>query len=86
MKVIVANYRFFIAGGPERYMFRFMTAAERAGMEVIPFSVSNARNEKTEFARYFAKPRADALLYADTRFSWKNLRSEEHTSELQSQR
>lgn len=73
MKVIVANYRFFIAGGPERYMFRFMTAAERAGMEVIPFSVSNARNEKTEFARYFAKPRADALLYADTRFSWKNL-------------
>ena len=23
MKVIVANYRFFVAGGPERYMFNF---------------------------------------------------------------
>lgn len=73
MRVIVANYRFFIAGGPERYMFNFMAAAERLGVEVIPFSVQHPENRPTQYAPYFAKPRADALLYADTRHSLKNL-------------
>ncbi len=73
MRIIVANYRFFIAGGPERYMFNFMEAARACGIEVIPFSVQNPQNAETEYASYFAKPRADALLYADTKRSLKNL-------------
>ncbi len=56
MRVIIVNYRFFIAGGPERYMFNFMAAAERMGIEVIPFSVQNPQNKKTAYASYFAKP------------------------------
>jgi len=73
MRVIVVNYRFFIAGGPERYLFNFMEAATRRGIEVIPFSVKNARNEPTEYEPYFAKPRADALYYADTKRTLKNM-------------
>lgn len=73
MKVIVANYRFFVAGGPERYMFRFMEAARRRGIEVIPFSVNLPQNEDTPYSRYFASPRADALMYADTGFSFRNV-------------
>ena len=37
MKIIVANYRYFIAGGPEKYMFKFIEAAEKRGVEIIPF-------------------------------------------------
>lgn len=73
MKLIVANYRFFIAGGPERYMFNFIKAAEKMGITVIPFSVRNPQNEATEYASYFAKPRANAIMYADTKHSIKNL-------------
>ena len=45
MKIIVANYRYFIAGGPERYMFKFMDAAEKMGIEAIPFSIINPQNK-----------------------------------------
>ena len=47
MRIIIANYRYFIAGGPEKYMFKFMDAAEKMGIEVIPFSVNNPQNEET---------------------------------------
>ena len=73
MKVIVANYRFFVDGGPARYLFNFMAAAQKRGIEVIPFSVGNPLNEETDYARYFARPRADTLMYSDTRRSFKNL-------------
>lgn len=72
MKVIVANYRYFIAGGPERYMFKFMDAAESRGIEVIPFSVKNPRNERTPYEKYFAKPRSSELMYADTKKTLSN--------------
>lgn len=73
MKVIVVNYRYFVAGGPEKYMFKFMEAAKKRGIEIIPFSVKNPRNESTIYSEYFANPRADALDYADTKMTLKNL-------------
>lgn len=73
MKIIIANYRYFIAGGPERYMFKFMSAAQKMGIEVIPFSVNNPQNEKTPYSKYFAKPRADTLMYSDTKRSLGNM-------------
>lgn len=72
MKIIVANYRYFIAGGPERYMFKFIEAAEKRGIEVIPFSVQNSQNKPTKYDKYFAKPRAKELMYADTKRSFHN--------------
>ena len=73
MRIIIANYRYFIAGGPEKYMFKFMDAAEKMGIEVIPFSVKNPQNEKTPYAKYFAKPRSNQIMYADTKKSISNL-------------
>lgn len=72
MRIIVANYRYFIAGGPEKYMFKFIEAAEKRGVEVIPFSVNNSQNLDTPYKNYFAKPRAKQLLYADTKKSLSN--------------
>ncbi len=73
MRIIVANYRYFIAGGPEKYMFKFISAAEKRGIEIIPFSVQNPHNEETSYSKYFAKPRSNELMYADTKKSIKNL-------------
>ena len=73
MRIIIANYRYFIAGGPEKYMFKFMDAAEKMGIEVIPFSVNNPQNENTPYAKYFAKPRSNQIMYADTKKSISNL-------------
>lgn len=73
MRIIVANYRFFIAGGPERYMFKFMEAARERGIEVIPFSIDNPQNEKTEYSKFFAKPRTRELMYSDTKKTISNL-------------
>ncbi len=73
MRIIIANYRYFLAGGPERYMFKFMDVAKKMGVEVIPFSVENPQNEKTPYSKFFAKPRSKQLLYADTKKSLGNL-------------
>ncbi len=73
MKIIVANYRYFIAGGPEKYMFKFMEAAKKRGVEVIPFSIQNIQNEDSEYSSYFAKPRSSSLLYKDTKKNLSNL-------------
>lgn len=73
MRVIVANYRYFIAGGPEKYMFKFIEAAQNRGIEVIPFSVNNPQNEETPYSEYFAKPRSNELMYADTKKSLGNM-------------
>ena len=67
MRIIVANYRYFIAGGPEKYMFKFIEAAEKRGIEVIPFSVNNPQNLDTPYSVYFAKPRSKQLMYTDTK-------------------
>ena len=63
MRVIIANYRYFIAGGPEKYMFKFMESAKKMGIDVIPFSVNNPQNEYTPYSKYFAKPRSNQLMY-----------------------
>ena len=53
MKIIVAHYKFYFQGGPERYLFKFMELARQNGAEVIPFSVNYPTNEETEYDRYF---------------------------------
>jgi hypothetical protein len=56
MRVLVANYRYFVSGGPERYMFAVSEMLERAGHEVIPFSVRYRRNRETPWSQYFVEP------------------------------
>ncbi|MEM9169553.1 MAG: glycosyltransferase family 4 protein [Pseudomonadota bacterium] len=53
MKVLIANYRYFVSSGPERYLFNITRQLERRGHEVAPFSVRYARNLDTPYAKYF---------------------------------
>lgn len=53
MKIILVNYRYFFAGGPERYMFNIKQLLEDAGHEVIPFSVKHKKNVATPYEKYF---------------------------------
>jgi glycosyltransferase involved in cell wall biosynthesis len=56
MKILLANYRYFVSGGPERYMFNISDGLSGRGHEVIPFSIKYSRNDPTPFSRYFVDP------------------------------
>lgn len=56
VKVLIINYRYFISGGPERYLFNVKKLLEENGHEVIPFSIKSYRNEESEYENYFAEP------------------------------
>ncbi len=53
MKIIIAHYKYYVQGGPERYMFKFMELAQKNGHEVIPFSVNYPTNAETEYSKFF---------------------------------
>ncbi len=53
MKIVIAHYKYYIQGGPEQYMFKFMRLAQENGCEVIPFSVNHPANVETKYADYF---------------------------------
>lgn len=59
MKILLANYRYFISGGPERYLFNVSTALEERGHSVIPFSIRYEKNIPTPFSKYFVSPIGD---------------------------
>ena len=75
VKIIVVNYRYYVAGGPERYMFNFMDAARKRGIEVIPFSIDYPNNIYSEYASYFASARSRTKEdhIGDIRFSLGNI-------------
>ena len=56
MKIIIVNYRYFISGGPERYLFNVIELLEKNGHEIIPFSVKNRRNIPSQYENYFLNP------------------------------
>ena len=53
MRILLVNYRYFISGGPEKYMFNIKTMLENQGHEVIPFSIHSNKNVATEYSKYF---------------------------------
>jgi len=56
MKILMVNYRYFVSGGPERYMFNVMEGLTKRGHQVIPFSIRYSRNQPTPYEGYFVKP------------------------------
>lgn len=56
MRVLLVNYRYFVSGGPEKYMFAVSDMLEHAGHEVIPFSVRYSQNRETRWSEYFVRP------------------------------
>lgn len=59
MKILLVNYRYFISGGPEKYMFNIKTLLEENGHEVFPFSIHSSKNIETEYSKYFVEPIGD---------------------------
>jgi glycosyltransferase involved in cell wall biosynthesis len=56
LKIIIVNYRYFISGGPERYLFNIKSILENNGHEVVPFSIKNKRNIASQYENYFLNP------------------------------
>ena len=56
MRILLVNYRYFISGGPEKYMFNIKKMLEDNGHEVIPFSIHSHKNVETEYSKYFVEP------------------------------
>lgn len=56
MRILLVNYRYFISGGPEKYMFNIKKLLENNGHEVIPFSIHSNKNVETEYSKYFVEP------------------------------
>lgn len=56
MKILLANYRYFISGGPERYLFNVSNALSEDGHEVVPFSIHYSRNQPSQYSQYFVEP------------------------------
>lgn len=69
MRIALVNYRYFIAGGPERYLFNIKQMLERNGHTVIPFSVINKKNIETKYKKYFLSSVGDGseVYFADTK-------------------
>jgi glycosyltransferase involved in cell wall biosynthesis len=59
VKIILINYRYFVSGGPERYLFNIKEVLEKNGHTVVPFSIKNQNNSFTEYEKYFMKPVSD---------------------------
>ena len=73
-KIIVANYRYFVPGGPEVYMFKFMNEIEKYGYEPIPFSVKNSKNVETPYSKYFINNRyKDSIYFKDIKITPKSI-------------
>lgn len=62
MKILIVHYRYFITGGPERYLFNVKNALEKKGCEVIPFSVKTSHNVSSQYENYFV----DNIGYSDS--------------------
>lgn len=56
MKFLLINYRYFVSGGPEKYLFNLKDLLESENHEVIPFSVAYEQNVSSKFSSYFAPP------------------------------
>ena len=59
MRILLINYRYFVSGGPERYMFNIKKELEARGHEVIPFSIHSNKNVETPYSKYFVEPIGD---------------------------
>ncbi|WP_075062714.1 glycosyltransferase family 4 protein [Ornatilinea apprima] len=56
MKILLANYRYFVSSGPERYLFNISEILEKRGHTVIPFSIRYSKNQNSSYSKYFLDP------------------------------
>lgn len=75
MRILLVNYRYFISGGPEKYMFNIKKMLEDNGHEVIPFSIHANKNVETEYSKYFVEPigSRDAVYFNEVKKTPKSI-------------
>jgi glycosyltransferase involved in cell wall biosynthesis len=75
MKILLINYRYFISGGPEVYLFNIKEKLEKEGHEVIPFSINSSKNIETPYAKYFVSSigGTEATYYEDYKKTPRNI-------------
>lgn len=56
MKILLIHYRYYIEGGPERYLFNIKEVLEQHGHTVIPFSLKYPQSIENEYDKYFSEP------------------------------
>ena len=56
MKILQINKFYYLRGGSERHVFGLSDILEEQGHKVIPFSMQDPKNKKSEFEKYFVKP------------------------------
>jgi len=67
MRVLIANHRYFVASGAERYLFNVASELEARGHVVMPFAMRHKDNAPTPYARYFVSAigAEDQLYFSD---------------------
>jgi len=70
MKFLIINYRFFVSGGPERYMFNLISLLEKYNHETIHFSIQYTKNKNSKFSTYFVSPLSSPDEVVFTEHSW----------------
>ena len=75
MRILLVNYRYFISGGPEKYMFNIKKMLEDNGHDVIPFSIHSTKNVETEYSKYFVEPigSRDAVYFNEVKKTPKSI-------------
>ena len=75
MRILLVNYRYFISGGPEKYMFNIKKMLEDNGHEVVPFSIHSTKNVETPYSRYFVEPigSRDAVYFNEVKKTPKSI-------------
>ncbi|MBZ0273091.1 glycosyltransferase family 4 protein [bacterium] len=60
--MLLGSNRYFVSGGPERYLFNIGRELANLGHEVVPFSLAYPQNEPTPHARHFPPPPAEGFV------------------------
>jgi glycosyltransferase involved in cell wall biosynthesis len=71
MNILIANNRFFVSGGPERYMFKITEMLEGSGHRVSVFSNRYIKNLPSPYEEFFmpSPVNEDAVYYRDFKLS-----------------
>lgn len=78
MKILIINYRFFVSGGPERYMFNLIELLQENSHIVIPFSINYNFNLVSEYSDFFTTPisNSDSIYYKDDKKSFLTIKKQ----------
>ena len=76
LNILLANYRYFIGGGSERYLFNATELFGEKGHKVIPFSVKHPRNRPSGSSVFFFSSLSEvreAVLFGQFKLNPKTL-------------